>query len=104
MLIAGGFLSTMLPATGPAVAQLPATSQIERVPVCALEVSVPAGTLVLREKVASWGLARPEPASLALQRMLVSLACQRASGPPQLTTGGLVSRTVTCVCAVALKP
>src|SRR6266568_574209 len=36
MLILGGFLSTLMPTIGPAVAQLTATSQTARVPVVAL--------------------------------------------------------------------
>ena len=44
MVTVGAFLSTMIPATRPAVAQWPATSHTERVPVDAVAVSVPAGT------------------------------------------------------------
>src|SRR5438094_85875 len=43
-LVAGAFLSTMLPAIGPAVVQLPALSQTWRLFVEAFAVSVPAGT------------------------------------------------------------
>ena len=45
--IAGALRSTLMPLSGPAVAQLPTASQTWWVPVEALAVSVPAGTLVV---------------------------------------------------------
>src|SRR6266404_1321676 len=104
MLITGGFLSTMLPTIGLTVAQFPATLQTDRAPVGALDVSVLAGTLVFKEKLPSWGLARPEPASPAVQGMLTSLACQTPSGAAQLITGGVVSRTATMNSRVPVAP
>src|SRR5258707_779323 len=95
MLMLGGFLSTMLPLIGPAAAQFPATSQTECVPVAALEVSVPAGTLAVSEKLASAGFTRPEPASLAEQGMLTSAGCQRLSGDPHVREGGVLSNITT---------
>src|SRR5947209_168685 len=94
MLMLGGFLSIMLPAIGPAAEQFPATSHTGCVPVDAFAVSVPAGTLVLREKPASDGFARPEPESVATQGMLTSLACQRPSVPAQEMDGGVLSRRI----------
>src|SRR5207244_11959165 len=44
----GAFLSTLLPETGPAVAELPTASATDLLPVDALGVSVLAGTVVLR--------------------------------------------------------
>ena len=87
----GAFLSTRLPPIGPAVAQLPSRSHTLRVPVAALAVSVPAGTEVERLKLASAGLARPEPLSLAVQAMLTSFACHWPSAVPQLIAGAVVS-------------
>ena len=76
----GPCLSTLLPVMGPATAQFPALSQTLRLSVGASESSVPAATSVESEKLASPGLARPEPPSLAVQAMPTSAACQAASG------------------------
>src|SRR5512143_373892 len=91
MVMDGAFLSTLLPPIGPAVAQFPSRSHTLRVPVAALAVSVPAGTEVERLKLASAGLARPEPPSPAVQAMLTSFACHWPSAVPQLTAGAVVS-------------
>src|SRR5436190_22792445 len=88
----GAFLSTLFPPTGPAVAQLPATSQTGRLFVTALLVSVSAAVLVGNEKAASAvGFARSETASRAVHGTFTSAACQTPSGV-QLTTGGALSR------------
>jgi hypothetical protein len=98
MLIAGGLLSTMLPPIGPAVEQLPATSQTVRDPVTAFAVSVPAGTEVVSVKLLSAEFAKPERPSFALHAMLTSLACQRPSVMPQLTPGAVLSiATANCL-------
>ena len=76
---------------GPAVEQFPATSHTVCVPVCAVEVSVPGVTAVKSVKLASAELAKPEPVSLAVQAMLMSVACHRVSGMAQLICGGVVS-------------
>src|SRR5712692_10503002 len=103
MLMDGGFLSTMLPPTGPAVAQFPAKSQTECVPVGALAVSVPAGTAVLSAKPASEEFAKPEPESLPLHAIVTSVACQTPSAAPQLIEGGVLSSiTITCLGVSAL--
>src|SRR5437667_11148834 len=89
--MSGALRSTLLPAIGPAVAQLPALSQTWRLSVDAFASSLPAGTLVDSEKLASAGFARPEPLSFAVQGMLTLLACQLPSGEPQVIVGGVVS-------------
>src|SRR6266571_9338446 len=104
MLILGGFLSTLMPTIGPAVAQLTATSQTARVPVVALDVSVPAETLVLSEKLASEELARPERVSVAEQGMTTSVGCQRLSGEPQVREGGVLSSITTTCFGVSMLP
>ena len=76
---------------GPAVEQFPATSQTACVPVCAIDISVPGVTAVKSVKLASDPLAKPEPVSLAVQAMLMSVACHRVSGLAQLICGGVVS-------------
>ena len=58
----GALRSILLPAIGPAVAQLPATSQTTRLSVLALAVSMPAATDVTSENEASAGFASPLPA------------------------------------------
>src|SRR4029450_9197025 len=73
-LTGGGRLSTLLPITGPAVAELPTASPTVFEPVEALLVTVPAATLVVREKVSSAAGATPEPPSLALQALETSFA------------------------------
>src|SRR5258708_5264531 len=96
MMIVGGFLSTMLGPTGLWVVLLPATSNTVRLFVKALAVSVPAGTEVVKLKLASAPLANPERVSLAEQAITTSLACHNPSGDPQVTEGGVRStRTVT---------
>lgn len=87
----GRFLSTLLPAMGPACVEWPSASKTVRVLVWALSVSVSAGTFVDSEKLASEVLAKPEPLSLAVQLMLTSLTCHRPSAALQLTSGAVVS-------------
>src|SRR6266545_1970809 len=87
----GPFLSTLLPLIGPAVAELPTASPTAWVPVEALASSVSAGTLVDRENLASAGLTKPEPASLAVQAILTSLPCQFPSALPHETVGAFLS-------------
>src|SRR5690349_14651585 len=89
--IVGAFLSTLFGPSGPALAQFPAPSHTWWLLVSALAVSVPAGTLVTREKLASAGTARPESLSVAAQAIPTSAACQSVSGAPQETAGGVVS-------------
>src|SRR5207244_11298922 len=55
----GALRSTLLPETGPAVAELPTASATDLLPVDALGVSVLAGTVVFRVNVASAGAAGP---------------------------------------------
>src|SRR5258705_439397 len=76
---------------GPAEEQFPATSHTVCVPVCAVDVSVPAVTAVKSVKLASAALAKPEPVSLAVQAMLTSLACHEVSGLAQVICGGAES-------------
>src|SRR5260221_12014323 len=92
MTIEGGVLSTIFGPIGPAVTLLPATSDTPTLLVKALAVSVPAGTEVVRLKLACPGLANPERLSLPVQWMDTSVACHRPSGDPQLTTGGISSK------------
>src|SRR4051812_23428814 len=87
----GALRSTLLPVTGPAVAQLPALSQTCRVPVAALAVSLPAATDVLNEKLASLALARPDVASVAVHAIDTLPACHSESALPQATVGATVS-------------
>ena len=59
--------------------QLPTMSQTWRLFVAALAVSVPAGTLVVRLKLASAAFARPDSRSLAVHAMVTSLLCHAPS-------------------------
>jgi len=88
IVIEGASRSTFNPVIGPAVAQLPATSQTVTELVAADAVSVPAGTEVTRVSCAWLGLARPEAASAALQAMVTSVALQAALGEAQAIAGG----------------
>jgi hypothetical protein len=85
----------MLPPTGPAVVQFPATSQTSFVFVCASLVSTPTGTEVVKTKLASAGSARPDSVSSAVQLIATSPACQMPSGDSQTTSGGFVSAWLT---------
>src|SRR5829696_1634065 len=86
----GAFLSTLLPATGPAVAQLPALSQTCCESVEALASSAPSATPVV--SVTSPGLTRPEPpASVGEQVMETLSACHAPSALPQLGAGAVLS-------------
>jgi hypothetical protein len=87
----GAFLSTLLPAIGPAVAQAPTLSQTCRLFVEALGVSVPAPTAVVRLKPASAAFANPDPLSLAVQAIATSLLCHALSAAPHETVGAFLS-------------
>jgi hypothetical protein len=91
MAMAGGFLSTLLGPKGPRVVLLPATSNTVRLLVKALAVSVFAGTLVTRLKLASALFASPERPSPAAHASETSAACHKPSGLAQLTVGGMSS-------------
>src|SRR5690348_11480336 len=105
-MIPGPFLSTLFPLIGPTVTQLSALSQTLRLLVAAVGVSTPLGTLVTSEKLASAGVASPEPGSgsLAMQAKLTSVACHCPSGAPgkQLPpiVGFVLSILITIVFAV----
>jgi hypothetical protein len=90
----GAFLSTLFPPTGPAVAQLPALSQIWRLSVDALPVSTPAATCVVSKNEASAAFARPDCESLAVQAMLTSEATHWPSGEAHAIVGPVVSRLI----------
>jgi hypothetical protein len=87
-------MSTLFPQIGPAGVLLPALSDTTRLPVQALELPPGAVTVVLKLKLASAGLANPDPGglSVAVQPMLTLLACQFPSAVPQFTTGGTLSK------------
>src|SRR5579884_1118509 len=93
-------LSTLNPAIGPAVAQLPTASHTSRVPLTALSSAVPFGTLVVRVKLAAAPSCRPEPSSLAAQLTVTSKACQAPSGLWHAITGALLSIFRPLSCAV----
>ena len=84
-------MSTLLPVIGPAVAQLPARSQIAREPVDEFAVSVPAATVVESEKFASPLLASPETPSFDVHERLTSPACHAPSAAAQLEVGAVWS-------------
>jgi hypothetical protein len=79
---AGAFRSTWMPAIGPDVAQLPATSQTLRGPVVAFAVSVPAATNVTSSNCASAADARPEPTSDAVHAIATFAPYHPASVRP----------------------
>src|SRR5829696_2335415 len=87
----GPFLSTLLPPSGPAVVVFPTASFKDFVPVCALAVSLPAGTFVESEKVASLAGSRPEPPSAAVHARETSVADQALAGPAHENVGALRS-------------
>ena len=103
-LTVGPFLSTLLPPIGSIVAQFVATSHTVWLTVEAFAVSDPAGTAVATESVASVGSARPEVASVAVQPMVASAACQLPSGLPQVTTGVVWSISIVVVAAGLVRP
>src|SRR5215471_19695501 len=100
----GGFLSTMKGPIGPAVVQLPATSQTSWALVNADAVSVPAGTDVVSVKLASALSASPEVVSTPKQVVDTSLACQTESAPKQLTPGGVLSMRTVWNCGASWVP
>src|SRR5262245_17103266 len=104
MVIAGPFRSTLFSPIGPAFAQFPARSQTARASVDALAVSVPAGTLVESEKLASDALDKPETASLELQAILASIPCHRPSAGPQEMFGECWSNLIVMLCAGSALP
>src|SRR2546421_298563 len=83
----GALRSILFPPIGPALAQLFTLSHTLRASVGALAVSLPSGTLVESEKLASLLCARPDALSLAVHAIDTSAACQAASRLPQLTVG-----------------
>src|SRR5262245_21325878 len=87
----GALLSTLLPLIGPAVTELPTASDTARTLVEVLAVSVPADTFVVRLKLESAALARPEPPSAALQAIETSAACHSPSAEPQDSAGAFLS-------------
>src|SRR5262245_28769205 len=87
MVTVGALLSTLLLPSGPTAPQLPATSHTVRLFVKAFAVSDPAGTDVVRLKLASAGLAKPDPLSAAVHAKTTSDPCQKPSADPQVTTG-----------------
>ena len=66
-------------------------SQTWRLFVAALAVSVPAGTLVVRLKLASAAFASPDPTSLAVHAIVTSLLCHAPSAAAHDTCGGVAS-------------
>ena len=86
-MIVGAFRSTLFPGTGPAGAQFPATSQIDRLAVDAFDVSVPTGTAVVSVKFTPAVLTKPEPVSLLVQAIETLSECQAPSDEPHETTG-----------------
>src|SRR5262245_8576326 len=89
--MAGPFRSIRLPGIGPAVAQLPARSQITRLSVPALASSEPKPTEVISRNDASPELASPIPVSLAVQASETLSACQAPSAAAQETAGAVTS-------------
>src|SRR5207248_1100941 len=102
-LTAGVVRSTWLPVIGPAVAQLPATSQTWCDPVAAFELGDPAGTVVLSEKPASDEFARPEPLSDAVQASETFCACHAESAVAQLSWGVLRSTLLPAIGPAAVQ-
>ena len=91
----GGLRSTLIPAIGPAVAQLPALSHTWRLFVDADAVSTPVTTVVDSVKLASPGFASPDPLSDAVQATEMFPECHAESGVAHERFGETVSRTVT---------
>ena len=104
MLIAGAFLSTLFPVIGPAVAQLPALSQMALVVVPALAVSVPAPTPVISEKLASLALARWETVSLPVHVSNTLFECHCPSEEPHEKEGEVLSIRTVKVRGTSLLP
>src|SRR5260370_36006080 len=104
IVICGGFLAALLGPTGPVTEQFPAMSHKVRLLVKAFAVSVPAGTVVASMKLAGELRSSPDPASLAVQAILTSLACQAPSGDPQLIAGGVLSSCIVRVLAASTLP
>src|SRR5215216_5336940 len=97
----GAFLSTLTPVMAGAVTVLPATSVRVLVPVEALLVSLPAATVVDREKLESLAGVRPEPPSEAVQLKVWLVACQSLSAVGHEKLGAFLS-TLTPVMAGAV--
>ena len=96
-MITGAFLSTQNGPNGPATTVLPAMSETFTAKVCAMLVSVPAGTEVLDAN--GVGVARPDPfaLSLAVQGTLTSVACHAAAGGVQLNVGLVLSTLMVSI-------
>ena len=84
--------STLFPPIGLAVAQLPDLSQTCREPVAAFEVSEPAGTLVVSEKLASPASASPTPPSAAVHAIATLSLCHAPSAEAHEIRGATASR------------
>src|SRR4051812_43685665 len=95
-----------MPVIGPtSVPQWSTLSQIAAcVPVDALSVSVPAGTVVESEKAASVEFLRSQPVSNARQGTDTSSACQSSPTDPQRTVGGSTSSTFSHIRTYASAP
>src|SRR5687767_10174824 len=104
MVIVGAFLSTLFPLIGPAVAQLPATSQTVLLLVEAFAVSVFAVTLVVKLKLSTAALLRPEMPSFAVQGIFTSVACHTPSAESQETEGADLSILMMRVCSASSFP
>src|SRR5438128_4100628 len=91
MVIDGPRLSILKPVTGPAVEQLAALSQIWRVFVDALAVSVPAATVVTSTKDAGEPVAKPEPLSDAVHWTSWSSGNHESGADEHATVGGVAS-------------
>src|SRR5262249_145297 len=87
--IPGNFLSTMNGPKVPVLTVFPAMSETFTGIVCAALVSVPTCTAVVTLKLA--GVARPDPASLAMHGTLTSAACHAATGGVHWTIGEVLS-------------
>src|SRR6185369_3155419 len=83
--------STRLPAIGPPVAQLPATSQTVWLLVTALPLLASGATEVASAKLASAGSARPEPVSVAVHASVTFTGCHAPSGSAHAIAGGVWS-------------
>src|SRR5438046_1324115 len=86
----------MLPEMGPAVAQLPTTSQTRRVSVDAFTLSTSPTTSVLNVNDASFDFASPLSLSAAVHVSVMLSPCHAPSGESHRIDGGVVS-ALTCV-------
>src|ERR1700682_4448074 len=89
---------------GPAVAQLPATSQTVTELVAAAAVSVPAGTEVARLSCVWGGVASPGKLLLAGRAAVTSVALQVALGVAQTMAGPVRSTWTVMFCDGLVAP